>query len=304
MLTLCHLRTLMLFYNLKMNSLARRTVLFQLANSKTKKVSRCHLNKLIGSRQYSSAQSGLQESSYDFEIRNMGPRNLKKKPAIRPFLKDIFCSDFNKDLLAFPEILDKAGLEDLAHKVSVLDSIMSEKMTSDQLLKTLKSTKLLALPASYSQGGYEAVLTERCKLLETLSKDPKTARYIKNHWLGMTSVKAGLVQEHADGVILDLISGKHSIAVCLQESISNSPDVVDLKCIADCTVDNEWSISGSKIYKSNENGYFIVACSVQHEPIQMFLVRPGASGVSINASNSSVTFKNTPGKLSFRIEIW
>lgn len=295
-MTLCHLHTLMLFCDLKMNSLARRTFLFQYINPKLKKVSRSHLNKLISVRQYSSAQSGLQESSYEFEIRNMGPRNLKKKPPIRPFLKDIFSSTFNKDLLAFPEILDKAALEDLAYKVRILDNIMSEKVTSDELLKTLKNTKLLAIPATYSQGGFEAVLTERCKLLETLSKNVEAARYIKNHWLGTTSVKNGLAQEHLDAVMFDLTTGKHSIALCIQEEVPVSPNKADLSCKASCDVEKKWIISGTKICKSDKNGYIIVACSVDNEPVQMFLVHPNAPGVSINTSDSTVSFRNTPGK--------
>lgn len=253
--------------------------------------------RLIHKNRYSTSTEATQykDPIQEDEITDLSPRVLRKKPQIEPFLKNLFIANFQKDLLAFPEVLNKSEMEVMDLRVKNIEYIVSNKTLSfDEKQAELKRTKVYGAPATAFHGGYEAIITERCKFLETLAAQcVPSAVSVKNHWFGITTLYEGLDRNTLDSLMPDIATGDIHINTCMKEAMSCIPDQESILCKAYRSPLGEWHITGRKLLKNAEDGYFVVICSVEDEPVQTFLVHPGAANVSIKSP--SVKFTHTPG---------
>ncbi|XP_077300363.1 complex I assembly factor Egm, mitochondrial-like [Arctopsyche grandis] len=266
---------------------------------KPKHFQKSFIVRLIHINRYSTSTEATQykDPNYEDEITDVSPRVLRKKPQIEPFLKNLFISNFQKDLLAFPEVLNKSEMEVMDLRVKNIEYIVSNKTLSfDEKQAELKRTKVYGAPATAFHGGYEAIVTERCKFLETLAAQcVPSAVAIKNHWFGITTLYEGLDRNGVDSLMPEIAAGDVHINTCLKETMSNVPDQESILCNAYLSSQGEWHITGRKLLKNAKDGYFVVICSVENEPVQTFLVHPGAINVSIQSP--CVKFTHTPATL-------
>lgn len=168
-----------------------------------------------------ASQPKVQEEKFDFEDLNVVERTHRRKAPIEPFMKNIFISKFNRDLLAYPEILNKEETESLDQRLSTLNKTFSdpEKGENDRV-NTLKLARMFAAPASLSDNGLDFNVTERLRYLETVSTDLKLARQLSDHWIGLECVQKGVNADEYKKLLPELSEGDNKVTLCLKERIS------------------------------------------------------------------------------------
>lgn len=108
-----------------------------------------------------AVQPKIQEEKFDFEDLQVIERTEQRKPKIPPFMKDVFVSVFQRDLLAYPEILDKEETESMEKRAETLDKVFQDKTKSkEERRNVLKSTKMYAAPVNWTRNGLAANQTE------------------------------------------------------------------------------------------------------------------------------------------------
>ncbi|XP_059056603.1 complex I assembly factor ACAD9, mitochondrial [Achroia grisella] len=240
-----------------------------------------------------TAQPRVVEEKFNFEDLKVLERRERRKAKIRPFMKDVFVSTYNKELLAYPEILNKEESEALDERAAVLDKIFSdpEKSKTDRL-NALKGTKMYAAPVALTNDGLAANCTELIRYLEVIASDISLGQEISDHWVGLEVLKKGLLDEQLQQIISDLTNGEHTITLAIKEKIAERVTQADFRTTAELDGQNVWRISGEKICL-NSNGYFLVLCCIEGSRLKAYLVHPGAEGVSYEAGVA--IFRKTPG---------
>ncbi|KAL4714259.1 hypothetical protein ACJJTC_009611 [Scirpophaga incertulas] len=240
-----------------------------------------------------ATQPQVQEGKFDFEDLKVLERTERRKPKIRPFMKDVFVSVFNKDLLAYPEFINKEESECLNKTVEALESIFNDSTKSrNDRKQALLKTKMYAAPVSLTHGGLAMNYTESLRCLEVIASDIILAQEISDHWVGLEALSKGLEAEQYQQIIDHLISGEQTIKLCLKERISEKITQPDFRTKAEINSQGIWHITGEKVCISN-TGYLLVLCSVEAGHLKAFLVHPNASGVE--HKDQFVSFRNTPG---------
>lgn len=238
-----------------------------------------------------SAQPRVVDEKFDFEDLKVLERAERRKAKIRPFMKDIFVSIYNKDLLAYPEILNKEESEALDARIDVLDKTFSDpEKSKDDRSRVLKGTRMYGAPAPLTNNGLASNSTELIRYLEIISTDINLGLEISDHWVGLEILKKGLLDEHYQQIITDVTSGEHSIVLAIKEKIAERITQSDFRTTAELDGQNVWRITGEKICNKT-NGYFLVLCCIEGSRLRAYLVHPGADGVSYK--DGVVEFKKT-----------
>ncbi|XP_030033592.2 complex I assembly factor ACAD9, mitochondrial [Manduca sexta] len=254
-----------------------------------------HRKFRISSVKYDSTQTSqpqVQEEKFDFEDLNVVERIERRKPKIQPFMKDVFVSIFNRELLAYPEILNKDEMQALDMRVEALDRVFSNpQKTPEERRKALIAAKMFAAPVSITRNGLAMNCTESLRYLEVIASDFELGQEISDHWVGLDALSVGLTQEQYNGIIDDLTSGNNTIALCIKEKVAERISQADFRTTAELDGQGVWRVTGEKIC-DRKDGYKLVLCAVDGSKIKALLVHPNSSGVTIEGPFT--TFMKTP----------
>ncbi|XP_026331042.1 uncharacterized protein LOC113238427 isoform X2 [Hyposmocoma kahamanoa] len=250
----------------------------------------------ISSANYESSQATqpqVKEETFNFEDLKTVERTERRKEKIQPFMKDVFVSVFNRDLLAFPEILNKDESEALDQRVNILEKVFTdpEKSKSDRK-EALKRIGLYGAPVKLTNGGLAMNMTESIRYLETVGLDLELGQQISDHWVALEALKVGFSEENFQKIVDDLISGENPIGLCIKEKLAERISQADFRTTAELDSRGIWRISGEKIC-FNQGGYYLVLSAVEADRLKAFLVHPNAEGITCD--ESCVTFLKTPG---------
>lgn len=180
-----------------------------------------------------ASQPQVTEEKFDFEDIVTVERTERRKASIPPFMKEVFVSIFNKELLAYPEILNKEETDDLDRRVILLDSVFkNQDKTQNDRIDALKRTNLFGAPMKLTKGGLALNVTERIRYLETVSSDLKLAKMLSDHWTGLSALEHGLHENQLNNIRSDVMSGDHVISVCVKEPLSSRLSQSDFRTIA------------------------------------------------------------------------
>ncbi|XP_061726098.1 complex I assembly factor ACAD9, mitochondrial [Cydia pomonella] len=252
-------------------------------------------NFRISSSNYDSthaSQPKVQEEKYDFEDLKVIERVENRKAAIPPFMKNVFVSIFDRELLAYPEILNKDDSADLDKRVSRLQAVFGNpEKTKEERKEVLKQNQMYAAPVALTLGGLAMNVTESIRYLETISSDLQLAQQLSDHWVALEALKAGLRSEQFRQILDDLVAGENTVSLCVKEKLAERISQADFRTIAEMDGQEIWRISGEKVCSAT-TGYFLVLGSSEAGRIRAFLVHPGAAGVT--ATGDFVTFQKTP----------
>jgi hypothetical protein len=181
-----------------------------------------------------ASQPQVQEEKFAFEDLRVIERTERRKPKIQPFMKDVFVSVFNRELLAYPEIINKEESADLERRVDALKTVFQgEKKTKEMRKMALKKTGMYGAPASLTTGGLAMNCTESLKYLEVISNDVKLGQEISDHWVGLETVRRGLEVELYQQIVDDLISGENTIKMCVKERVAERIGQADFRTNAE-----------------------------------------------------------------------
>ncbi|XP_013192619.1 complex I assembly factor ACAD9, mitochondrial [Amyelois transitella] len=239
-----------------------------------------------------ASQPQVQEEKFDFEDLKVFERVERRKPKIPPFMKDVFVSVYNKELLAYPEILNKEESEALDQRVSVLKKVFSDpEKSKEDKIRALKGTKMYAAPVPLTNNGLALNYTESIRYLEVISSDISLGQEISDHWVGLAALKKGLEPEQFNQIIDDLTSGDHTISLCIKERVAERISQADFRSFAELDQHSVWRVTGEKVCHKAD-GYRLVLCSIEGNRLRAYLIHPTANGVSHDGT--FVTFRKTP----------
>nr|AID66671.1 acyl-CoA dehydrogenase family member 9 [Agrotis segetum] len=239
-----------------------------------------------------ATQPQVKEEKFDFEDLNVLERTERRKAKIEPFMKDIFTSIFNKDLLAYPEILNKEETESLERRINAITNVFIDpKKTTEDRKNILKSTRMYAAPVSLTRNGLASNITENLRYLEAIAGDFQLGQEMSEHWVALQALAQGLTQEQYSMIIDDLTVGDKPISLAIKERIAERISQADFRTSADIDGQGIWHLNGEKVCHYT-NGYVLVLAIVEATRLKAFLVHPDASGVS--SDGNFVTFMKTP----------
>lgn len=186
---------------------------------------------------YESAQATqpqVKEEKFDFEDLKVIERTERRKPKIKPFMKDVFVSVFNKELLAFPEVLNKEESENLDQRIAALDRVFSDpEKTRDDRKTALKRTLMYAAPVSLTNNGLAMNVTEGIRYLEVISSDLTLGQEVSDHWVGLEALRRGLEVDQYQQIVDDLITGDRNISLCIKERVAERIAQADFRTTAE-----------------------------------------------------------------------
>ncbi|CAK1554502.1 unnamed protein product [Leptosia nina] len=239
-----------------------------------------------------ATQPKVQEEKFDFEDLKVFERPEKRHAKIEPFMKNVFLSKFNRDLMAYPEILTKDDSTDLDNRIALLEKTFCNKnSTLDDRKNALKQIHMYAATVSVTKHGLAANSTELIRYLEVIAADLDLGQRISDHWVALSALKEGLSEDNYTSVIDELISGNDTISICIKEKLSDRLAQGDFRTAATMNEKGEWRISGEKIC-INQTGYILLLALTDGSRLKAFLIQPGAEGVLLK--DNFVTFHNTP----------
>ncbi|KAH9630565.1 hypothetical protein HF086_016069 [Spodoptera exigua] len=171
-----------------------------------------------------ATQPQIKEEKYNFEDINTLERTERRKAQIQPFIKDVFTSIFNKELLAYPEILNKEETESLEKRINIISNVFENpQKTAQDRRNVLKNTKMYAAPISLTRNGLAANITESLRYLEIIAGDFQIGQEISDHWVALQALQEGLSQEQLSMIIDDLISGDKPVSLAIKEREKDDP---------------------------------------------------------------------------------
>ncbi|KAF9797943.1 hypothetical protein SFRURICE_019286 [Spodoptera frugiperda] len=239
-----------------------------------------------------ATQPQVKEEKFNFEDINILERTERRKAQIQPFMKDIFTSVFNKELLAYPEILNKEETESLDKRIDIISNVFQNpQKTAQDRKNVLKNAKIYAAPISLTKNGLAANITESLRYLEVIAGDFQLGQEISDHWVALRALQEGLSQEQLSMILDDLASGDKPVSLAIKERVAERISQADFRTSAEMDSQGVWYISGEKVCNYS-NGYILVLASYESAQLRAFLVHPGAAGVSSNGA--FISFMRTP----------
>lgn len=194
-------------------------------------------NFRISALNYESSQATqpqVKEEAFNFKDVRVLERIERRKEKIQPFMKDVFVSVFNRDLMAFPEILNKDESESLDRRVDILDKVFNDPgKTKNERREALKRTGLYGGPVSLIDGGLAMNVTESIRYLETIGLDLELGQQISDHWVALEALKVGFNNDQFQKIVGDLISGDITIGLCIKEKLAERVSQADFRTIAE-----------------------------------------------------------------------
>ncbi|XP_076325006.1 complex I assembly factor ACAD9, mitochondrial-like isoform X1 [Tachypleus tridentatus] len=242
-----------------------------------------------------------------------------------PFAKNLFLGIFDKEILTFPEVLNKEELTDLNRMVDVVEKYFKEKVDSkkidieavipEEILQGLKDMGLFGQQIPVEYGGLGLNATEFARLAEITSLDGAIAVTLAAHQsIGLKGILISGNEKQKTKYLPKLATGEHIAAFCLTEPGSGS-DAASIQTKATLSEDGKtFYLTGEKIWISNGGiaDVFTVFAKTEHlnerqekvESISAFIVERKFGGITsgkpedkmgIRGSNTcSVHFDNTP----------
>lgn len=191
----------------------------------------------ISATNYESSQATqpqVKEETFNFEDVRVIERTERRKEKIQPFMKDVFVSVFNRELMAFPEILNKDESEALDQRVNILEKVFTDpgKSKSDRQ-DALKRTGLYGAPVKLTNGGLAMNMTESIRYLETVGLDLELGQQISDHWVALEALKVGFSEEQFQKIVGDLITGDNTIGLCIKEKLAERISQADFRTTAE-----------------------------------------------------------------------
>ncbi|KAJ2939867.1 hypothetical protein O0L34_g6568 [Tuta absoluta] len=239
-----------------------------------------------------ASQPQVQEEKFDFEDLNVIERTERRKPKIQPFIKDVFVSVFNRELLAYPEILNKEESTALDQRLASLQKVFSDpEKTREDRKEALKRTKMYAGPVPITNNGLAMNTTESLRYLEVISSDSHLGQQLSDHWVSLEALKVGIDKDQYQQLIDDLTSGERTIALCIKEKVAERITQADFRTKAELDGRGVWRITGEKLCHQHD-GYRLVLCTTEAGRFKAFLVHPKAEGIV--QDGVYVNFRNTP----------
>ncbi|XP_050676380.1 complex I assembly factor ACAD9, mitochondrial [Leptidea sinapis] len=239
-----------------------------------------------------ATQPTVQEEKFSFEDLKVIERVENRKAKILPFMKNVFISIFDRDLLAYPEILTKDDAQELEKRLTILEKVFQDsKNTIEERKFALKETNMYGATVSLTNGGLAANNTELLRYLEVISADLKLGQEISDHWVGLSALMKGLDKDDYKNVLDDLISGDHTVSLCIKETLTDRLKQEDFRTTAELDSSGTWLLKGEKIC-TNQSSYMLVLSLVEGDRVKAFLVHPGANGVQYK--HNLVIFNDTP----------
>lgn len=249
------------------------------------------------------------------------PKKIVKR---EPFVKNLFLGKFDKDVLTYPEVLDKEKLKTLEDMVAPIERFFEEEVDSKKIdleakipIETMNALKELGMfgmqiPQEYGGLGFNA--TEFARLCETFSMDGSIGVTLAAHQsIGLKGIIIAGTEYQKSKYLPKLATGEHIAAFCLTEPSSGS-DAASIRTQATLSADGKtFHLNGSKIWISNGGiaDIFTVFAKTEVEDkgkkvdkVTAFIVERSFGGVTsakpedkmgIRGSNTTeVNFENTP----------
>ncbi|XP_045608388.1 complex I assembly factor ACAD9, mitochondrial [Procambarus clarkii] len=248
-----------------------------------------------------------------------------KKPSRPPFIKNLFLGRFDKEMLVFPEVLDKEQHELLHEMIVPIERFFIEQVDGVKIDKeakippeTLQGLKELGL---YGQqipeefGGLGLGATEYARIAEITALDGSIGVTLAAHQaIGLKGILITGTREQKEKYLPRLASGEWTAAFCLTEPSSGS-DAASIQTKAKLSEDGKtWLLNGSKIWISNGGSADLMTVFAKtpeirpngeiDEKVTAFIVERGFAGVSSGAPEDKmgirgsdtceVYFDNTP----------
>lgn len=209
-----------------------------------------------------TSQPQVQEDKFDFEDIQVLERTERRKDPIPPFMKNVFVSIFNRDLLAFPEVMNKDETQDVERRIEAINTVfIDEEKTIDDRRKVLKRTRMFGAPVSLTKNGLASNCTESLRFLEAIGEDFELGQEISDHWVGLEALKRGLTEEQFNGVVDDLTTGDKTIALCIKERVAERLTQADFRTSAELDTHGKYYIT-----------YSITSSSANRWPCKFFEV--------------------------------
>lgn len=181
-----------------------------------------------------ATQPQVKEEKFNFEDINILERTERRKAQIQPFMKDIFTSVFNKELLAYPEILNKEETESLEKRIDIISNVFQNpQKTAADRRNVLKNAKIYAAPISLTKNGLAANITESLRYLEVIAGDFQLGQEISDHWVGLRALQEGLSQEQLSMILDDLASGDKPVSLAIKERVAERISQADFRTSAE-----------------------------------------------------------------------
>lgn len=180
-----------------------------------------------------STQPQVQEEKFDFEDIQVLERTERRKAKIAPFMKDVFVSIFNSDMLTYPEIMNKDETEDVDRRIDAITKIFHDpQKTKSERREILKRTKMFSAPVSLTKNGLAMNFTESLRYLEIIGEDFELGQEVSDHWVALQALQHGLTSDQFNGVIDDLITGENTVSLCIKERIAERLTQADFRTSA------------------------------------------------------------------------
>lgn len=222
-------------------------------------------NLRYGCARASSTLGYAQPGIYASNVDRFPPHSTKRKEK-HPIVKNFFLGKFDTDILAYPEIDSSDRYKAFDEWLKPIEDFITSieqtpnKLTRAELLNELGKLGVFrgSIPEEY--GGFDFSVTERTKLIETLSSLPWAGTYIvKNNIIPVYLITKYGSQDQKDKYLPRIATGEIIPSVCLTE-VGNGTNIHNMKCSAVSKSENHWILNGAKHFVSNatESNLFIV----------------------------------------------
>ncbi|KRT80256.1 hypothetical protein AMK59_6979 [Oryctes borbonicus] len=250
-------------------------------------------------------------------ITNIRTKEYKKKPQKPPFAKNLFLGVFDRDILAYPEALDKNMVNVLEKDIIPIKDFFEniadkrEERITKAYLSNLSKLKLIGLHAQNYLGGRELTLTESCRYLEEMAQNTKQIGIVDSEMLGVQMLIKYGTENHRK-YLNQLINGESIISFCASETDTNNSHLFQTKA-ALSSDKKTWIVNGRKkliINGSTADIFIVFAESERMNPtglteniVRAFIVEKGFGGITSTPCEitgldqtdiSNVSFVNTP----------
>ncbi|XP_043237688.1 complex I assembly factor ACAD9, mitochondrial-like isoform X2 [Amphibalanus amphitrite] len=230
-----------------------------------------------------------------------------------PFLKGLFQDKYDKEMLAFPEVLNKEQVDDLDHKLLSL-GYRDETFQDDPAPETLKLGGVFGLEVPDEYGGLGYTMTEAARVLEAMASTSHFQTTLVHNFLVQALLQSGS-DEQKRRLLPGLASGEVTAAFCCSEQTASS-DLSGLRCTArpDGEVGSDQGhllLNGTKVgvARARSADLLLVIANTQDRDhlgnqfdlLSALVVDKSAGGITykscdpgLGADLCDVEFKNTP----------
>lgn len=244
----------------------------------------------------SDLKESIQETSRISKLRTIVD---KRKPQRPPFVKNLFAGEFDHDLLAFPEALEKDYLENLCTSLKPLEEFFKSTETSElaangltkEYTSALSNFQLMGLKTSQFNGGKDSNVTEACLHYEKMLQCGANNNYLAHELLGLQILIKYANKQQQDKYLDGVSSGRIVTGLCVTDDVARTKAVFDSNT-------KTWTLNGTKLFVINGNTaeLFVVTADTQfinnkgltESNITAFFVDKSSLGVTTSSKPVSI----------------